>query len=72
MSSTQDKIDNWFVYHKPTEVQLRQYAELREAGKALATVIAKHCPPSEDRDTAILRVREAVMLANSSIACGGK
>jgi hypothetical protein len=72
MSEIQDKIENWFVYHPPNEVQLVQYAALREAGKALATFVANLCPPGDDRDAAILRIREAVMLANSSIACGGK
>jgi len=37
----------------------------------LALVILEHTPPSADQSAAIRKVREAVMTANASIACGG-
>lgn len=69
---TVEMIDNWFQYHAPTPEQVVQYQGLREAGKVLALAIWNTCPPGADRTTAIRMVREAVMTANASIACGGK
>ena len=62
-------LDNWFTYHSPTSDQLPKYAEIREAGKALATVILHNVPPGPDQTAAIRQVREAVMTANQGIAC---
>lgn len=67
-----DKIDNWFMYHPPTADQVDKYATLRMAGNVLANAINNICPDSADKTDAIRKVREAIMVANSSIACGGK
>jgi hypothetical protein len=69
---TQEQLDNWFQYHKPTEGQPAAYEELRAAGKTFAEVIVRLCPPSADQTAAIRKVREAVFTANAAIACGGK
>lgn len=69
---TQEQLDNWFVYHKPTEGQPEQYEELREAGKKFSETIVRLTPPSADQSAAIRLVREAVFTANAAIACGGK
>lgn len=66
------QVENWFSYHSPTPDQLPKYAALRESAKAFATKINELCPPSADRSAAIRKLREAVMTANASIACGGK
>lgn len=68
----QADLDNWFVYHAPVGNQTQLYQEIREAGKFLAETIMRNCPPSADATVAIRRVREAVMIANAAIACGGK
>ncbi len=65
----QQNINNWFVYHAPKSDQLNRYQELRDAGKQLAETILKNCPPSPDRTVAIRKIREAIMVANASIAC---
>ena len=65
-------IENWFTYHSPTPGQIPQYTEIRDAGKAFAAVVFKHCPDSADRTAAIRKIREAVMTANAAIACGGE
>ncbi len=65
-----ETLDNWFTYHAPKNDQQQRYQAIREAGKALATTIITLCPEGKDTDAAILKVREAVMLANASIACG--
>jgi Xaa-Pro aminopeptidase len=65
-------VEHWFTYHKPTEDQLPKYEAIRTAGKALAEAIRQNCPDSADRSAAIRKVREAVMTANASVACGGR
>lgn len=68
----QDVIDNWFTYHAPTAVSLVLYESIRAAGLACANVINRSCPDSADKTAAIRKLREAIMTANASVACGGK
>ena len=68
----QQELDNWFSYHKPEGDQASRYERLRAAGKALAEVIVAETPASADQTVAIRKIREAIMAANSAIACGGK
>jgi hypothetical protein len=65
-------LDHWFTYHKPTDEQLTQYANIREAGLQFAQAILRNSPPSADQTAAIRKVREAVMTANAAIACQGR
>lgn len=62
-------LDNWFTHHPPTHAQVEQYNTLRMAAFQFAKIIRDTCPPSADTTTAIRKVREAVMIANASIAC---
>jgi hypothetical protein len=59
-----------FRYHAPKGNQPKRYEELREKAREMATRIRRLCPPSNDRDAAILKLRECIMLANASIAIG--
>lgn len=68
----QAQVDNWFTYHAPTESDREKYIAIREKAKKLVETIIESCPPSADRTVAVRKVREAVMTANASIACGGK
>ena len=69
----QAKLDNWFTHHPPQGPEdVARYQRIREAGKAFAEVIARETPQSADQTVAIRHVREAVMVANCAIACGGK
>ena len=63
---------NWFTYHKPEGDQAKRYEEIRTAAAGFAKVIVDNTPASADQTAAIRKVREAVMTANASIACGGK
>jgi len=72
MPVTHADLDNWFTFHSPTQEQIQKYLSIREAGKAFAAAILENTPPSADQTVAIRKVREAVMIANASIACGGK
>ena len=64
-----DKIQNWFTYHKPDEDDIGKYHAIRESALDLARIIDDVCPDCADKSAAIRKVREAVMTANASIAC---
>lgn len=72
MSVSHEDLQNWFTYHTPTGDQLPRYDNLRNAALAFARVILENTPSCADQSAAIRKVREAVMTANASIACGGK
>lgn len=71
MPKTNDQLQNWFTYHAPSEEQIPKYQAIRQAALALAETIVDNTPESADQSDAIRKVREAVMTANASIACGG-
>lgn len=65
-----DALTNWFTHHPPADGRAVQaYQEIRNGGRELAELITGECPPSPERDTAVKKIREAVMWANASIAC---
>ena len=72
MSITSEQLLNWFTYHTPTPEQIPKYQAIRDAGAALAAAIVENTPSSADQTDAVRKVREAVMTANASIACGGQ
>lgn len=61
-----------FTYHAPSPDQLPKYDAIREAGYALAKVIAENTAPCADQSAAIRKVREAVMTANAAVALHGR
>lgn len=61
-------LDKIFTYHPPKGDQSNRYIIIREAAKDFADTILNNTPESEDQNMAILKIREAVMLANASIA----
>ena len=65
-----DNMQNWFSYHSPTPEQIEKYASIRKTALVLAQTIHLLCPASADCTAAIRLVRQAVMTANASIACG--
>jgi hypothetical protein len=72
MRITDLEIRSWFMYHPPMQDERVKYEAIREAGRKLAFVIRDACPEGADTTAAIRKVREAVMTANASVACGGK
>lgn len=65
-----EDISKFFSYHAPKGDQQVRYEELRSKGKELADLICRYCPPSADTTAALRKLREAIMTANASIACG--
>ena len=72
MPITEEQLEHWFTYHKPTGDQPDRYVRLRRAAKAFASAIVAETPPCADQTAAVRKVREAMMTANSAIACDGK
>lgn len=67
------ELDNWFMYHQPgSATEVAKYETIRSAARTFAAVILADTPPSADQTVAVRCVREAVMWANASIACGGR
>lgn len=67
-----EKLKNWFTYHSPEPNDISRYKEIRDGALEFARIIDGNCPDSADKTAAFRKVREAVMTANASIACGGK
>ena len=65
-------LEGLFTYHPPNADTIPKYQAINEAALNLARVIDATCPPSADRTAAIRKVQEARMVANCSIANGGK
>jgi len=65
---SQDDLFNRFTYHPPVGDQSEKYQSIRKMGLVLASLIAKCCPDGRERSLAIMKVEEAIMWANSSIA----
>lgn len=63
-------LDTMFTYHSPKGDQQARYMAIRVCGKMLAEMIIDCCPPSADTTAAIRLLRESIMTANQSIACG--
>lgn len=61
-------IDDVFVYHSPKNDQAKRYAILLAKGREFGLKIAALCPDSRERDKAFVKIEEAIMWANSSIA----
>jgi hypothetical protein len=67
-----EELDVWFKYHAPTILDVPKFEAIRNKARELAETILMNTPPSADQTVAIRLVREAVMVANASIACGGR
>lgn len=71
MAITDEDLDNWFTHHPPSGDQLEAYRNIRAAGLVFARIVVDNTPASADQTAAVRKIREAVMTANASIACGG-
>lgn len=66
-----NQIENNFTHHPPKEGQPEKYVNIRETAKTLAYSIDELCPDSEEKSVALMKLEEAVMWANASIARNG-
>lgn len=65
-------LDELFSYHPVEPDQVAKYAAIRAAAKQFAAVVLVNTPKSADQTAAVRKIREAVMIANASIALNGK
>lgn len=63
------QIENWFAYHEPKGDQVERFELIRKTAKVMASVIVRTVPDCADRTSALRKLRETVMTANSAIAC---
>lgn len=56
-----------FEYHKPTDRQLEQMAELRAAARAYHDMIEKMVPDGPDKTYIMRKLRTAAMWVNTAI-----
>lgn len=61
-------IDKIFTYHKADHIDQVRFEEIREAAKKLGRTIIKYGGSQEDKERAILKLRESVFYAIASIA----
>jgi len=60
--------DKRFIYHAPKEGQPEKYNSIRQEGFEFADMLKGLCPQSRELDMAIVKIEEAIMWANVSIA----
>lgn len=69
---TLDSIDDCFTFQSPSPFSLEAMTQVRESSIALAKTILRQVPDCADRSTALRKLREARMWANSALALGGR
>lgn len=65
---TKDEVEDLFTYHTPDQSQRTAYDNIRTLAKSFAVTINVLCPDSEAKKTALIRLREAAMWANTAIS----
>lgn len=63
-----EKFENNFKYHKPTDEKTHYYTEIRNNAKRFAYLIDERCPNSREKSLALTKLEECVMWANAAIA----
>jgi hypothetical protein len=69
---TVENLENIFSYHAPKADQPLKYVALRLSARSFAQTILDHVPDCQDREDAIRKIREAVMIANAAVALDGE
>ena len=64
-------LNHIFSYHAPKGDQLEKYQKIRDAGKAFAEIILDNTVVGGDQNRALNKIRDAVMIANASVALEG-
>lgn len=69
---TLGNVEDCFTYHGPSGMTLEAMNMVRESSIAMAKAILRVVPDCADRSTALRKLREARMWANSALALGGR
>lgn len=62
------KTNHNFSYHAPKGDQVQRYGLIRDAYKALATLLNENCPPSRELSVSLTELETSCFWANASIA----
>ena len=65
-------VDDMFEYHSWDAAKIESGKKIRQVLAEAVKAIVEHVPPSADRSSAIRKIREARMDANSAITHNGK
>jgi len=66
-------LETRFTHHPPkNETVIAMYAEIREEGFRLASLVDMHVPDGREKALALTKIEEAVMWANAGIARANK
>lgn len=65
---TNERIENNFTYHAPTQEQAEVFPVIRTAGKDLAYLLDEKCPDSREKALAMTKLEECIMWANAAVA----
>lgn len=69
---TKQNVVEVMTYKAPDEVAVGQHKRIQEGAIAFAEVVLTNAPECADTTTAIRKIREAKLWANSAIALGGQ
>ncbi len=71
--TTDEQLDNWFGYHKPSSVLVANaHDTVRREFRTLAQVLSDLLPEGADKTVALRSLREAMYHANACIAVAQK
>ena len=65
-----EQLKHLFTYHPPINAQIPAYKLIRDNAYIYARFLSSILPKNDEHDIAIEKIREAVMWANASMACG--
>jgi hypothetical protein len=63
------QLHNSYTYHPPKGDQAERYEAIREAAKALSTIVMECAPNSRERSIGLTQLEIAVTMFNKAIAC---
>lgn len=65
---TDEQLDNWTAYHKPTGGKIALHGHVRDSYRNLMYWLNEVLPESPEKTTALVQLRNAMQAANTCIA----
>lgn len=69
MHQSHERISNDFSFHPATDITAELHDAARQKFANMAHWVVDNAPPGYAREQCVIRLREAMMWANASIAC---
>jgi hypothetical protein len=64
----QNYLEVQFKYHAPNDLQTKTYEAIRAKAKELAAVVLANTPEGQERELALMYLKQAIMWANQGVA----